>query len=125
MKKFLVTILAFVYLATTTGATIHMHYCMGKIYSVDLLKKDKCTKCGMEASEGCCNDELKVLKLKDNHQPAGNAITFDPGFAIVDTHYNITDHVDHKVATWVTTNKNSPPSGLPTPLYLLNRVFRL
>jgi hypothetical protein len=31
MKKFITAILAVLYLGTSSGATIHMHYCMGKL----------------------------------------------------------------------------------------------
>ncbi len=37
MKKVLTTILAFVYLSTSMGATIHLHYCMGKLASWSLI----------------------------------------------------------------------------------------
>ena len=66
MKKFLTTILALVYLATSTGATIHLHYCMGRLFSWSLVDKDSktCGQCGMPKSgkdahclsfkDGCC-----------------------------------------------------------------------
>ncbi len=49
MKKVLTTILAFVYLSTSMGATIHLHYCMGKLASWGLIDHESknCTKCGM------------------------------------------------------------------------------
>jgi hypothetical protein len=33
MKKALATILAVIYLSTSIGATVHFHYCMGKLAS--------------------------------------------------------------------------------------------
>lgn len=49
MKKFLVAILALLYLTTSTGATVHMHYCMGKLidWGFTHSKKDSCENCGM------------------------------------------------------------------------------
>lgn len=68
MKRFLVTILSFLYITTTTGATIHMHYCMGEFIDWNLghnLSK-YCSSCGMEEAKqkdkGCCKDESKFLK---------------------------------------------------------------
>ncbi len=125
MKKFLVIILALVYLATTTGATLHMHYCMGKIYSVDLVKKDGCSKCGMAASEGCCHDQFKVIKVKDNHQVISNEISFASAYSILNNHYNIFDPVVYDACSPLTNNNNSPPRSPQKSLCILNCVFRI
>src|SRR5450432_1856520 len=74
MKKVLATILAFVYLSTTMGATIHLHYCMGKLASWGLIDHESknCAQCGMvkktsssqcmAAKMECCKDEHKQIK---------------------------------------------------------------
>ncbi|MEO8583115.1 MAG: hypothetical protein ABI415_04915 [Flavitalea sp.] len=65
MKKFLTSILAVLYIVTSSGATVHMHYCMGKLADLGLResKSKNCPKCGMEKSDkGCCKDEHKFLK---------------------------------------------------------------
>ena len=68
MKKFLTAILAVLYITTSTGATIHMHYCMGKMsdWSLDSKDSKSCGKCGMKTStkkgKGCCHDEHKFVK---------------------------------------------------------------
>ena len=67
MKKFLIFILTFAYLASTSGATIYIQQCMGRIISCSLVEKDsnKCSKCGMHknASNDCCKGHVKVLKV--------------------------------------------------------------
>jgi hypothetical protein len=125
VKKVLVTILAVIYLATTTGATLHMHYCMGKVFSVDFVKKDGCSKCGMKTSEDCCKDELKVLKVNDNHQQSTSEIHFAPSFAIVNKQYNLTEPVFSDAALVASTHNNSPPTSSGTSLCILHCVFRL
>jgi len=69
MKRFLTTILALIYLSTSIGATVHLHYCMGKLVNWDFrqAKSHKCSKCGMDKLEnsgenGCCKDEFKKIK---------------------------------------------------------------
>lgn len=66
MKKFLVLLLAIVYLGVSSGATLHLHYCMGKLVNMGLStqNEDACGKCGMTKKEknGCCQDEQKQLK---------------------------------------------------------------
>ena len=67
MKKLLVTILAIVYLGTSSGAMIHLHYCMGKLAETSFSKDTNktCSKCGMKVSQkksGCCKDESRFVK---------------------------------------------------------------
>jgi len=70
MKKFIIAISAVLYLATVSGATIHLHYCMNKLAGWRLWSQHttRCGKCGMTKSEkqqtkGCCRDEQIKLKL--------------------------------------------------------------
>jgi hypothetical protein len=78
MKKFIVAILALVYITTSTGATLHMHYCMGQLadWGLGQNKSKTCGKCGMDKSEekdnGCCKDEFKLVK-NDTDQKASEA----------------------------------------------------
>lgn len=73
MKKFLVTIVAFLYLASTTGATVHLHFCMGKLVERSFVhtEEDACSKCGMDKSgqskNGCCKDEQAQVKIENDH----------------------------------------------------------
>ena len=79
MKKFIIGILAVLYLAVSSGVVMEVHYCMGKIAGVEWYggQNDKCGKCGMtEKKSGCCHDELKIYKLEDSHKNVTNAISF-------------------------------------------------
>ena len=68
MKKFLIAIVALLYMSASTGATLHLHYCMGKLadWGLSHNKSGKCGRCGMEKTEekdnGCCMDEQKFFK---------------------------------------------------------------
>ncbi|HQR93163.1 MAG TPA: hypothetical protein PLK14_07845 [Sediminibacterium sp.] len=73
MKKLLVTILALVYLGSSTGAVMHLHYCMGKLAETSFSKNTNttCSKCGMTASQkkgGCCKDETKFVKNEQDQK---------------------------------------------------------
>ena len=57
MKKFITAILAVLYLGTSSGATIHMHYCMGKLADWGLGHKNSKT-CGQ-----CLLPIFNYLKL--------------------------------------------------------------
>ena len=68
MKKLVIALLAFLYICTSTGTMVHMHYCMGKLadWGLGHDKSKTCGKCGMEKSDekdnGCCKDEHKFIK---------------------------------------------------------------
>lgn len=84
MKKFAVAILAVLYMSTSLGATIHLHYCMGKFFSWSLQQSNgsKCSRCGMEkkdkeVNKGCCKDEYKLLKIVKDQRLTGNNLLLD------------------------------------------------
>lgn len=73
MKKFLLFILSIVYLTASTGATIHMHYCMDKLVSVNFQDDgSECISCGMsnQKDNGCCKDEHKQIKVDKEQTPS-------------------------------------------------------
>ena len=71
MKKLAATILAIIYISTSSGAVIHLHDCMGKLVKTGLghSKQDKCGKCGMKNTDaensGCCKDEYRQIKIEN------------------------------------------------------------
>src|SRR5579872_2413261 len=83
MKKVLVSILAIVYLATSMGATVHLHYCMGRLVSWGLADRSgkSCDFCGMQkmgpssracvvGMKNCCHEESKQIR-NDKDQKTG------------------------------------------------------
>ncbi len=76
MKKPVVLILSFIYLFSVTGATVHMHYCMGKLADWGLWNNESktCGGCGMEKTDekdnSCCKDEHKFIKNETDQKAA-------------------------------------------------------
>ncbi len=65
MKKIIVAILAILYISSSTGATLHFHYCMGAHAGWGFGHNDAkiCSKCGMEEKDnGCCKNEHRFIK---------------------------------------------------------------
>ena len=138
MKKVLATILAFVYLSSSMGATIHMHYCMGKLASWGLIDHESthCAQCGMvkktsgtqhmAAKMDCCRDEHKQIKTdkdqklfpseiyKYNNTPQDIALNENATKSI----QVFSSQIDHP-------NTNGPPLPGVVPLFVLYRNFRL
>lgn len=137
MKKFLATILAFIYLAASMGATVHLHYCMGKLKSWGLLDKEtkSCTFCGMSktsndkdclsAGTGCCKDEQKLIKTDKDQKVTQSEIQLlklsSDGIAV-----NYLDHLSIPIfsSTIEFPTANAPPLG-KVPVFLRNRNFRI
>jgi hypothetical protein len=138
VKKVLVTILAFVYLSSSMGATIHLHYCMGKLASWGLInhESDKCAQCGMikktadsqsiTAKTNCCRDEHKQIKT-DKDQKLSPSEFFK--------HYNLSQVIAVNKPGLVSTkafsisiaypNTNAPPLFGNLPQFILYRNFRI
>lgn len=71
MKKFTVILIAILYTAVTSGFTVNVHYCMGKLATVKLQSHadHACNKCGKPGKSGnCCKDEFKYCKFEASHQ---------------------------------------------------------
>jgi hypothetical protein len=130
MKKILVTILALVYLSVSSGATVHVHYCMGKLMNWSLSdKKDgKCGTCGMQKSvhKGCCQDEQKQLKIEKDQKVSETAFQFHTISSVAVAHsylslpsiYFLSRISDIPVA-------HAPPQPGAVPIFVLNRNFRI
>ncbi len=132
MKRFLVTIIAVLYMASAMGATVHLHYCMGELVGAGFVHKErhKCPKCGMittTGENGCCKDEHKTLKTSE-HQLAKNTqevkslpavlpVVFAGGYAPAFK----TDNQERKISLFY-----SPPlNWRHWPIYILNCNFRI
>lgn len=75
MKKFLVLVLLTLYMGSSTGATLRMHYCKGRLVEVQLTAgaDGHCTMCGAATAGNCCKSEHKTVKLDKDQQAAGSA----------------------------------------------------
>ena len=138
MKKVLTTILAFVYLATSMGATIHLHYCMGKLTSWGLIDHESknCAQCGMvkqssasqslTAKMDCCKDEHKQIKT-DNEQKQfpSEFFKYNNSLQAVALYESSVVNIKAFSSTIEYPNTNAPPLLGKLPLFVLYRNFRL
>lgn len=130
MKKCLATILAVLYFMTSTGATIHMHYCMGKMVSWALWhkhdKKDDCKNCSMAKKKGCCEDKHQTIEIEGKYN--FQAATFSPLKIAIDLpQYDWNNYAlivySHSIINYPLTN--SPPGTGKVPLYISHCVYRI
>ena len=127
MKKTIIAILAILYLGSSSGFGMDIHYCMGKQSGVDLfsVQKPKCAKCGMTDKKGCCQDKHQFYKLKDVHQSVtAFAYLAPPEFALTSFFiFNNSDIIIKDVDSALLNN--SPPNFVRPSLCILNCVFRI
>jgi hypothetical protein len=130
MKKFMLTILAVIYLGTTYGATIHLHYCMDRLVNWSLREENtgKCSNCGMqkegERPDDCCKDQHSQVKI-ENDQKLPEAVS--EGIDVVsvvstssffETFYNCPISLIKQ-----TFRDPDPPQSAGIAIYLLNCLF--
>jgi hypothetical protein len=135
MKRFIAVILAFIYMSTAMGATVQLHYCMGKLVEWELgnRKKDHCSVCGMKKSavnatskKKCCEDQYKEIKLKNDHrtpESAGSLI-----FPVLEATQVATYTFDAAPVTSLAVTfpvAQAPPGTSSIPVFLLNCNFRI
>ncbi len=130
MKRFAAVILAVLYISTSAGATVHMHYCMGKLAEWGLGHKESktCGSCGMKTNEakekGCCKDEYKFVKNSTDQKAAEASLQFLqvlcadlPAVFIENTSFSFASiSEDYPVS-------NAPPRGNGVAVYILHRTF--
>lgn len=124
-RKIIITILASFYLLLASGVSVNIHYCMGRLASMQLAHesnhdKDACGKCGMDKKKNtCCHDEFKVLKITSEHK--------------ISTTESVKVPIDNK--DWLTLSDDFHPSiqgagCLPSSTYhpppprILNKRYR-
>ena len=133
MKKFIVSILSILYLSTSMGATIHLHYCMGKLVDWGLWQTStsKCSNCGMEKShnsmdQGCCKDEFKQIKSEKDQKLTDNftqlSKTVSEVAPIIFPSHSISLPA---VLCDEFPKANSPPRSCSTSRNIINCVFRI
>ena len=130
MKKILAVILSIVYMSTSTGANIHMHYCMGKLADWGLGHNNSktCGECGMEKSEekdnGCCKDEHKFVKNEGDQKiaEAGFQMMQLTSVALPVSFFEI-PVINNPSVTEENPISHAPPRSSGVAVYILNRTF--
>lgn len=131
MKKLVVAILAVLYLGVSSGATVHLHYCMGKLLGVSFTDNDsnKCGKCGMKKTaspkKSCCKDEHKLVKLGKDHTASAFIELLQAPLLLQPVHQYETAIAAVGEQPVLFPSPHSPPYPGDVPLFVRNCVFRI
>jgi hypothetical protein len=138
MKKCIAAILAVLYLSTSMGATVHLHYCMGKLAAWTLQEpsgKDgsMCGMTKMPASNGCsltkkdcCRDEYHQIRTGKDQKPGSFAfeiIRLAAVSAELPDPAVIVPYISSVALTLPAVN--GPPIDTGVPVFLRNCNFRI
>jgi hypothetical protein len=127
MKKIFISIFATFYLGLSCGFAFNVHFCMGKISSVDFFKNSEknCGKCGMKHMKDCCNSKVIVAKITNSQQPAYSELDVkSPVIATINhAHYSFVKPVAQIVRP--TFNSTPPQKSSGAFLCILNSIFIL
>lgn len=132
MKKLVVAILSFLYISTSSGATLQMHYCMDKLVDWSIGHSDEkntCKNCGMEkdgkGKNSCCKDEQKQLKIdKDQKATAVFQLTLSLATPLPAL-YPVYNFVRITSVTEKFPLSNAPPRSPQPSVYIRNCTFRI
>ena len=127
MKKLSIILLMLVYTLSSTGMTINMHYCCGKLDGVTFFpKKERSCKMGNHLKKsGCCNDKQISSSLTADQQTAAKSVqSTKQTIAAAVCHVGNTSFKDYIVS--VDRLARGTPKHIPLiPLFIKNCVFRI
>ena len=130
MKKIVLTLLAFFYLGVSSGATVDIHFCMGKLidWGISQSESEKCTNCGMEkgSSSDCCEDQQLKLTVKESPK-ASPVVYYFTSLSVYQTctAYNISNFIDTSSLAESWAISDAPPRTKSVPAFIRNCTFRI
>jgi hypothetical protein len=130
MKRFIAAILAILYIGASSGATIQIHYCMGKLVKLTVAHEQynsKCSHCGMDKNSNdlnCCKQEQKHLDAVQDHKLPPAVQSLRPASV---KYISIADLITVATATSSTIKTHDEPPYLlnSIPFHILHCVFRI
>jgi len=127
MKKLISGILAFFYLAFTSGIVVNIHYCMGKPHDIEYAYQNNktCGNCGMENRKGCCHNDLRIIKLADDQQVAKVNFTLPALTIALPAEYPPVFCLLRDPDAVSGNGYHSPPDKMGSSHYLFLSVFRI
>lgn len=130
MKKVIATISFLCYFIVSSGFVISSHYCMERLASVHLFEvtPEVCGQCGMDTHEsnGCCRDEVTVVKLAQDQRQVALVVFELP--ALAPQEITLSDFLaanTYNVNEQPHFHNHSPPLLSAQDIYLQNHVFRI
>ena len=126
MKKLAVILIMLLYGFTSTGMTLQLHYCCGKLKSVELFATEK-KDCGMShkmGSKPCCETKAFAGSQKSDQLLQVQAINLMVAPADIPAPVAHTAEIILPETISYVASDTSPPQA-STPIFIRNCVFRI
>lgn len=130
MKKIAILILALLYLGTSTGATVYVHYCMGELayWGFDHDDSAACPGCSMEKGTkddgSCCKEEQKFIKNSFDQKLTQPSFFFTSLLSTAFAHEPVElTLIQLSSVTESSPVSNAPPQNNKVAVYIFNQSF--
>lgn len=126
MKAFIIILFSVFYLLVSTGTSLNIHYCGGKLRNITFTSFSEKECCGGKMkSKGCCRNEKIVIKVKDKQQlNETHKISLIKEIIIPNNEIYYLPYTSFYTSkNDIPENYHAPPIFYKTPLFLKNRVL--
>ena len=128
MKKIIATILLALYFAASSGATLEMHFCMGKFVAIHLVntstETESCKGCGMEKKKGCCENKHHIIKTDKQYDVNNSPVIITSPINILVAFFISNSNTKVFTTSYITFPlSNSPPNVTNVPAYIINCTY--
>ena len=117
-----------VYGISSSGATLYVHYCCGKVDRIEFVEKKKsnCPFANKIARKGCCDNKQVQLKIKNDYKvEAQTQLSFKEYCAYHNYTHPVSEPLFCNYNNILSFTDTSPPLISSTPVYISNCVFRI
>lgn len=118
--------LSFIYLATSSGIFLSLHYCSGDLADIKFYGEAGC-ECGDEPmSSDCCDDQNTFIKIKDEHNTNKLVFGVNQSLKFLTGFINASKQpVQTSIKQFYAKNTDGPPITSSSELNILYGVFRI
>lgn len=130
IRKGLIGLILFFYLAGTTGLVVTIHHCMNQFSSLSFFHHQdhddgNCNRCGMDMNENkCCSDYQFSYKIQDTHQPTSLSVLMKTEMPFVSRLESV-EVAESKIELVWYSQIHIPPNIQTNKLYRDFCVFRI
>jgi hypothetical protein len=127
MKKLFIIVLMLVYGLSSSGMTISLHYCCGKLDGVSFTgKQDKACKMGNHIKKsGCCNDKQISSSFYSDQQAATKWVQSTKQTIAAPVYQMVNTSFKGYIVSVDRLARGTPESIPSIPLFIKNCVFRI
>ena len=130
MKKLFTILLALIYLVSISGASLHFHYCMGKMQNWSIgydNSKEDCSICGMTQKKGCCEDQHHSIQTDKQYSASTVSISISK-IAVEPLHHTEQYSFLNNTYSFINHSSlaNAPPGRMSNiPIFIQNCNYRI